>query len=185
VFILLVGPSIPLLLALPWIVQLISLTRYNESLELLLTLVMSIAGWGAFLNALYAPLYSAVFWRAGIREGWVPPSESDYFLELARYQEARGTNGQFPGDATWGIAYYLIYVGTGVAGSIFVLALFPSWGPWVFFAFAAVEFPVAIVCWLIYGRRTQDRLEQAEAAGFHLLQLRKAIARQRNLPGRR
>src|SRR5438132_4068080 len=97
------GPSLGLLLIVPAALSLSFARNYDEALQVMFTGILGLVTWGAFQGALYAPLYSPNFWRAGIRDGWVPPVERDYYTELVRYQEARGSNGQLPGDIALGI----------------------------------------------------------------------------------
>jgi hypothetical protein len=171
------GPSLGLLLIVPAALSFSSARNYDEALQIMFTGILGLVTWAAFQGALYACLYSPNFWKAGIRDGWVPGVERDYYTELVRYQEARGTNGQLPGDVALGIAYFAIFLG-GVAGSVVSVVLsYPLWGRAGFFLFAAIEYPLALGCWYRYRRRAHKRLVEAERDGFRLLTLQREIRR--------
>jgi hypothetical protein len=185
-FVLLIGlgPSFGLFLFLPLALTMSADRNYDEALQVMLTGVSGIVTWGAFQNALYTPLYSPRFWEHGVRNGWVPAVEREYYLELARYQDVRGRNGQLPGDVAWGVAYFLAFLGE-VAGSVVsVLLSYPILGRPGFLVFPSIAYPIAMGFWLGYRRRIHRRLERAERDGFRLLTLQRDMKRWASKKGR-
>lgn len=158
----------------------------SEIGQLLLVGLMAILGQPAFLNAQYAGALGLAFWQAALDHGWMPSFERAYYGELVRYMRAHAAKtGLLPGDAAWASAYCLLYFGTIVGAEAVVVLGWPLIGPWTFIAFAAIEIPVAVLCFRVFGRRTRRRFRDAAEAGYQLsallVQTNRRILEQRRL----
>src|SRR2546427_1991975 len=128
----------------------------SEIVQVLLVGLMAILGQPAFLNAQYAAALSQPFWQAALDNNWMPSFEREYYAELIRYMKARGKqNGLLPGNIAWALAYCILYFGTIASAVAIAVVAWPLVGRWVFVIFAAIEVPVAIISYRLYGWRTR------------------------------
>jgi hypothetical protein len=139
----------------------------------MVTFFMAVSALPAFEQPFMANLYSASYLREGVKQGWLPDAKNHaFYLELSRYKETFGTSGSPPAELRWGITYWLIYFAT-IAGSIVLtIALYPVVGDLAWLVFAAIEVPVALACYVLYGRNTTKEFKEAERLGFRLWELR-------------
>ncbi len=138
------------------------------------TTIIAVFSLPAFTQAILAPLYSAAFLRESVRRDLVRFNKQ-YYEEYARYIEAYGVSGHLKGDVAWGVAFWGLCNGNIAGGIIFATIFYPILGDLTFWAFVALELPLALGCYFIYGRRTYRQFQEAQLRGFRLLELRPGL----------
>lgn len=141
----------------------------SETVQVLFAGLMAIVAQPAFLNAQYEAVLTLSFWEAALERHWLPTFEREYYTELVRYLRAHGGRaGRHPGNGAWALAYMLLYFGTVAGAAAIVVAGWPVLREWVFVVFAAIEVPVALASYRLYGRRTRRWFKEAARQGFRL-----------------
>src|SRR6267143_5607747 len=137
----------------------------------ILACILTASSSRIYSQAIRAPSLSNAFFRAAIENNWFTPEETSFYRELARYRESRGARGQFPGDVTWGLVYWVIVVTLVLSSVPYATAFYPLLGGWTWLPLAILDIPLSIGCWIVYARRVRSQYFRAEKEGFPLASL--------------
>jgi hypothetical protein len=92
---------------------------------------------------------------------------------LADFVDAHGVRGRLRGDLGWALGAWGVFYSNLAAAIAFAVSLHEPLGLWVFPAYAAIEFAVALAWSRAFAWRTMKLWREAEAKGYPLVTLKK------------
>lgn len=137
--------------------------------ELMISFVIALVSYGAFNDAFIAGLINSDFILDGLRLRLFTAHQR-FLEETARFLSIHGEDGRFPGAVRWALTYWSLYFGLMALSIVFTWELISVFGPWTPLAFAAVEAPVALGCFIAFLLHVKRIQERAETLGFPLLE---------------
>ena len=139
---------------------------------------LAVMNLNLFNDAIESPFYTTRFHREALEKGWFEPY-AGFLREFNRYREAHGRDGRLLGDIRWAAIAWTIYYGLLVLSILLPLAWYQFVGHFAFVAFVAVNIPIALLFFFLFGRRLHAEFRTAEGRSFRLLELRPRRRRMR------
>lgn len=174
------------LMVLPFVIEVLVFTgRWspNEFNQTALAFFPAAASWPAYKTPIYEAMFTPACYRARLTRRDITPAERRYVAEYARFKEAIGTQGQFPGGTRLGATYLALYLGLCLAAYPYAALAFPVLGDLTALPYVILAILFALVCWVYSWRGQKTLFNLARAKGFHLTELKNELVQSR-LPRR-
>ncbi len=135
--------------------------------------------WPAYKTTIYESMFTPDCYRARLTRTDITPAERRYVSEYARFKETIGVRGQFPGGTRRGALYLVTYLAAYLASFPYAALFYPVLGGLTALPFALSAISLAAAAWLVSVHKQRALLQTADAEGFHLTELQRALVESR------